>query len=718
MPPDTAASEYQAAAALARPLRLTLGVDIGGTFTDIVLLRSDGRLFSKKVLSTPDDYSRAIEDGVVELLAEAQVSPGSIAEFAHGTTIATNAIIERKGVRVALITTKGFRDVLEIGRFRSPRLYDMSYRKPEPLVERRLRLEVRERVRSDGTLLTAVNREDLDRAAAIIRENQIDAVAICFLNSYASPQNEIEATRCLQAALPGVSVSASSQLLPQINEYERTSTTVVNAYIRPVVERYVAALEDRLRRMGIAAPLMIMQSSGGLLPGLLAAKNPVYIIESGPAAGVVGAQRLVEHVDLGDLIVFDMGGTTAKASLIQGRSYGLCPETEVGGGAAMGHRLIQGAGYVVQVPTIDIAEVGAGGGSIASVDAAGGMQVGPRSAGAAPGPACYDRGGLDPTVTDANVLLGYLNPQALCGGELPIDRSKAEAAIAALGQRVALDVTDTAYGIHLIANSNMMRALHGVSTERGRDASQFGLLAIGGNGGVHAANLAEALRISRIVVPPVAGLFSALGMLFADVEHHLVAAFYRRYENLTNDEIHVAAAPLFEEAARLLKSEGFPAERQRIVLYGELKHVGQSASLTIAFPDFPVTADGLAGAREAFGRAHEASYGYRSDTEPVQVVSLKVIGQGLSEIPRVPSRLDRDREDRRVSGSRRAYFGRDLGWSETPVISRGDLGTSQRTGPLIIEEYDATTVVRPGWAAKLDRWNNIIIERTGKHQQA
>jgi N-methylhydantoinase A len=692
--------------------RLTLGVDIGGTFTDIILLRSDGRLFSKKVLSTPEDYSKAIETGILDLLAEVRLPASSIAEFAHGTTVATNAIIERKGVRVAIVTTKGFRDVLEIGRFRSPRLYDMNYRKPDPLVERRLRLEVRERVMSDGTVLAPPNEEDLDAAARVIRDSEVDAVAICFLNSYANPQNEIAASRYLADALPGVSISASTQLLPQINEYERTSTTVVNAYIRPVVEGYVRSLEERLRRIGIPAPLMIMQSSGGLLPGPLVAKNPVYIIESGPAAGVVGAQRLVQHVDLGDLIVFDMGGTTAKASLIQRGTYGLSPETEVGGGAALGHRLIQGAGYVVQVPTIDIAEVGAGGGSIAAVDAAGGMQVGPRSAGADPGPACYQRGGTDATVTDANVLLGYLNPDVLCGGELPIDRTKAHAAVVALATRMNLDVTEAAYGIHLIANSNMMKALHGVSTERGRDAAQFGLLAIGGNGGVHAANLAEALRISRIVVPPVAGLFSALGLLFADVEHHLVTAFYRRYENVTPEDLSGAAAPLFDEARGLLEREGFPPERQRIAVHGEMKHVAQSAALTVPI-GWPVDASSLKRARNAFGEAHETSYGYRSDTEPVQLVALKVIGQGVSETSRVPERLERDRESRAVQTTRKAYFGRELGWRDTPVIARNAL-TQTRRGPLIIEEYDTTTVVRPGWSARLDHWNNIILERDAK----
>jgi N-methylhydantoinase A len=693
-------------------MRYTLGADIGGTFTDIVLLRADGRLFSKKVLSTPDDYSRGIEEGVAALLKEAGVFAREIAEFAHGTTVATNAIIERKGVKVALITTAGFRDVLEIGRFRSPRLYDLNFRKPAPLVERRLRFGVRERIMSDGSILLPLDIADMERVAAKLELDKVDAVAVCFINSYVNPANEIAAVEFLARRLPGLSVSASTQLLPQINEYERTSTTVVNAYIRPVVEHYVKSLDERLHKLQISAPLMIMQSSGGLLPGALVARNPVYIIESGPAAGVVGAQRLGKHVNIGDVIVFDMGGTTAKASLIENHAYGLSPETEVGGGAALGHRLIQGAGFVVQVPTIDIAEVGAGGGSIATMDSAGGMRVGPHSAGADPGPACYARGGTLPTVTDANLLLGYLNPHTLCGGELPIDFSLAERAIADYAKQVGIGVTAAAYGIHLIANSNMMRALHGVSTERGRDASQFGLLAIGGNGGVHAANLAEALRISRIVVPPVAGLFSALGLLFADVEHHLVTGFYRRLEDVTLADMNGLAEPLFNEARSLLAAEGFPAARQRVVLQADLKHVGQTASLPIVLETFPVTAAGFAKLASDFSAAHQVAYGYSSANEPIQCVSLKVVGQGHSDTSRVPPRIDRDREQATAMTARKAYFGPELAWLEAPVLPRAGLAESTMRGPLIIEEYDATTVVRPGWTARLDGWNNMVIERT------
>ena len=440
-----------------------LGVDIGGTFTDIIVLAPDGTIFSKKVLSTPDDYSRAIEEGVVELLDETGISADEITEFAHGTTVATNALIERRGVKVALITTRGFRDVLELGRFRSPRLYDLEFRKPDPLVERRLRFEIEERTNGKGEILVPLDTKALDRLAEQLVEEEVQAVAICFINSYVNPENELNAQRWLEKRLPTIPISASAQLLPQIQEYERTSTTVVNAYIRPVVESYVTSLVERMGRLGLGIPLTIMQSNGGVLPADLAAVNPVYIIESGPAAGVVGAQRMGELFGLGDLIVLDMGGTTAKASLIRDGKFAIVPDAEVGGDS-VGHRLLQGAGYPIQVPTIDIAEVGAGGGSIATVDAAGGFQVGPRSAGAVPGPVSYALGGEQPTVTDANLVLGYLSPVALVGGNLTLDETGARATLTDLGARISRSDTDTAYGVHLIANANMMRALSSVSS--------------------------------------------------------------------------------------------------------------------------------------------------------------------------------------------------------------------------------------------------------------
>lgn len=688
-----------------------LGADIGGTFTDIILLARDGALLSKKVLSTPDDYSRAIGEGVQALLDENGIAPDRIAEVAHATTIATNAIIERRGVRVALITTRGFRDVLELARFRSPHLYDIEFRKPEPLVERRLRFEVTERIGGGGEVLQPLNLAELDAIAERIEAEAIEAVAICFINAYVNGEHENAAMRHLQERLPETPISTSSQLLPQIQEFERTSTTVVNAYLRPVVEHYVGTLSDRIRDIGVTAPLMIMQSNGGVLPAPLVGANPVYIIESGPAAGVVGAQRLGAHLGMHNLMVLDMGGTTAKASIIENGEITIMPSAEVGASQS-GNRLIQGAGYPIQAPTIDIAEVGAGGGSIAWMDAGGGVHVGPRSAGAEPGPVCYDQGGDQPTVTDANMILGYLNPAALVGGDLTVNFDKAAAAIDDLGRKLGQGRTEMAYGIHLIANATMFRALSGVTSEKGRDPSQFDLLTIGGNGGVHAAGLAGTLNIARIVAPPAAGLFSAMGLSFADVEHHLVRGFYHLVGDIDAATINDTANGLVAEAEALLIEEGFgEASRRHLQLIAEVKYFGQAWALPVPFDEYPVTEASLARLVESFGAAHEQNYGYRSDEEPKQIVALKLIGRGVSNLPRLPDRVARVGETVAAASERQAYFGPGLGWRATPVLPREGLRETPRAGPLIVEEYDTTTVAPPGWTVHLDAWNNIVLER-------
>jgi N-methylhydantoinase A len=462
---------------------------------------------------------------------------------------------------------------------------------------------------------------------------------------------------------------------------------------------------------------MIMQSSGGVHPPPLVATTPIFINETGPAAGALGAQRLGAHLGLGDLIVFDMGGTTAKACIVQDGQLGLTPETEVGGSAALGSRMIKGAGFIVQVPTVDIAEVGAGGGSIASVDAAGGIRVGPRSAGAEPGPVCYDRGGTQPTVTDANLVLGYLNPAALVGGDLALAFGKAEAALRALGAPLSLSATETAYGVHLIVNATMMRALQAVTSERGRDPSQFSLLAMGGNGGVHATSLAESLRVRRIVVPPVAGVFSALGMLFADVEHQFIGAFFRRLDGVCAADLNAAAQPHVEEALRLLALEGYGGDgRHEIAVHADVKYVGQTAPLSIRLPEFPATDAMIAALPARYGELHEQTYGYRSEREPIQFVSLKVVGRGVPDFPRVPERVSRAREVIARRDERRAYFGPELGWLVTRLLPRTALTAAPLPGPLIIEEYDTTTVVRPHWSARLDGWNNIVLEREPSHE--
>jgi N-methylhydantoinase A len=690
-----------------------LGVDIGGTFTDIVMISREGTVYSKKLLSTPSDYSAAIEDGIAKLCAELSIDASGVTEFVHATTIATNTIIERKGVKVALVTTAGFRDVLELARFRSPRPYDIRFRKPEPLVPRRLRFEVLERIGADGKIVRPLDGSTLEEIAQALEREEVSALAICFINSCANNVHEVQAAEFFSARLPGVSITASTTLLPQLGEYERTSTTVINAYIRPVVKNYVDSLDTRLKALKIGAPLMIMQSSGGIAPGAIVSSTPITIIESGPAAGVLGGQRLGIHTGMRDMIVFDMGGTTAKATIIEDFQFGVSREAEVGGGAVLGQRMIKGAGYPVQVPTIDIAEVGAGGGSIAAVDEAGGIKVGPQSAGADPGPVCYDRGGILPTVTDANLLLGYLNAEALVGGELPLNFGKAREAIGRIGGQLKLDETDTAYGIHLIANATMLRALRAISSERGRDPAKFILFAIGGNGPVHAATLAEAGGLTHVVVPPVAGLFSALGMLFADVEHQLIRSFYRPLRKTSIEEFNAVAAELIEGGRKLLSEQGFRVgDRQRIVISVDMKYVGQTSPLAVQLTAYPARQGAFEELVKAFEAEHLKTFGYVPQGDALQFVALKTVCSGVPETPRMPERVQRGNERTVKSVRRKAFYGEEHGWLMTPVISRADIGCDARPGPLIVEEYDTTAIVRPGWTARTDAWNNIHMERS------
>ena len=722
--------------------QVRLGVDIGGTFTDIVMITEDGVVYSKKLLSTPSDYSVAIEEGIAALCAELSMDARGVTEFVHATTIATNTIIERKGVKVALVTTAGFRDVLELARFRAPRPYDIGFRKPPPLVPRHLRFEVPERIGANGESVRPLDSAALEAVAQAIEKESVSAIAICFLNSCANNVHELRAAELLSVRLPNISVTASASLLPQLGEYERTSTTVINAYIRPVVKKYIDALEKRLEALQISAPLMIMQSSGGIAPGSVVSSMPITIIESGPAAGVLGGQRLGQHIGLRDMIVFDMGGTTAKATIIEDFQFGVSREAEVGGGAVLGQRMIKGGGYPVQVPTIDIAEVGAGGGSIAVVDGAGGLRVGPRSAGADPGPVCYDRGGTRPTVTDANLLLGYLNEEALVGGELRLNGGKARASISRISSeldlaasglagvesmpnpakvraamaRISSDTklaeTDTAYGIHLIANATMLRALRAISSERGRDPAKFVLFAIGGNGPVHAATLAEAAGMSHVVVPPVAGLFSALGMLFADVEHQLVRGFYRPLRKTSVSEFNAVASDLIEGGRKMLAEQGFSKpKQQRIVISADMKYAGQTAPLEVRLDTFPAGKKAFDELTKAFEAEHMKTFGYVPQGDALQFVAIKAICSGVPKTPRMPSRVQRGNERTVPAASRNAYYGAADGWMVTPVISRADIGSAPRPGPLIVEEYDTTVIVRPGWTARTDAWNNIHMER-------
>ena len=688
-----------------------IGVDIGGTFTDIVLLDDDGNVISRKISSSVENYARAIVEGLESVFAEHGVAPREVAEIMHGTTVASNAILELAGARVGLVTSKGFRDVLELRNLRMPRLYDLTWEKPPPLVERYLRTVVDERVDAAGEVVRPLARDDARRAVRRLLDEQVEAIAVCLVNSYANPVHERVVAEVVRELAPDLPCCASFDVLPEIKEYERTSTTVVNTYVLPIVERYLNSLRAELDARDLRAPLLIMQSNGGLTPAAEAATKPVNIVESGPAAGVVGARAVARQSGLENVISFDMGGTTAKASLVERGEYTRTREYSVGGGIMTGSRLLTGGGYLLNVPAIDLAEVGAGGGSIVHIDTGGSMQVGPRSAGARPGPVCYGLGGASPTITDAGVALGHLNPSFLCGGELPINADASRRVLVdAVARPLGLEMDHAAWGARQVAIANMIRAIRAVSSERGRDPRDYALFAFGGNGALFATGMAEELGMRTIVVPPAAGLFSAFGLLYAEIEHHYSRTVRRGLRDADPASIDAIYRDLEAQADAQLAADGFDAGHRACARTAMLHYQGQIYELEIPVPAGRIDRAGLDALAESFGREHARTYGHRAGAEePVELVTAQVLGRGLGDRPRVPERLhltDRSAE----SGARRAYFGRTHGWIDTPVVARAALAGGGE-GPCIVEEYDSTCLVPPGVRATVDGSGNLVLTR-------
>ncbi len=681
---------------------LRIGVDIGGTFTDLVAIAADGTIATHKTASTPPDYSIGIETGLRALLGTQ-----AVAEVLHATTVGSNTILEGKGARTGLITTAGFRDVLEIRDIRMPRLYDMHWTKPTALVERRLRVEVTEKLRADGSVTTPLDMESVAAAIAHLKAEGVASIAICLLNSYANPAHEQAVEAAVRAAMPDVAVTASWRLLPEIKEYPRTSTTVVNAYIQPVVRAYLTSLQARLAALGIGAGLQLMQSNGGLASASHAADFPAHIVESGPAAGVVGGAVLAARLEEPRIVTFDMGGTTAKAGLVEDGRVLRAEAMEVGAGVMAGARLLVGAGYMLKLPAIDLAEVGAGGGSICRLDAAGAPKVGPHSAGADPGPVCYGRGGTEPTITDCNLALGYLDPAGLAGGAIRLDIEAARAAIAKnLATPLGLTVEQAAHGMLRLAAATMMRAIRAVSVERGRDVRQFALLAFGGNGPLFAGGIAADLGITRVIIPPMPGLFSAFGLLLADTEHHATRSLRLKVAGSPPAGLQAAIAALLAEGTAHLAADGFSASRQSLRLSAAARYVGQSSELTVPLPDHDAQSL-FTTLPEAFAREHHRTYGFRAPPgEPVELVGLSLIAAGLADRPRLPPAIAPAATA--VPASRAAWFPVH-GWIETPVRDRASLTATPASGPLIVQEYDATCLVPPGASAALDDFGNIRI---------
>lgn len=683
-----------------------IAVDIGGTFTDIALLTDEGLIHQSKVSSTPSDPSVAVVEGVGQLLAELAIAPSAVREVLHGTTVGSNTILQRKGARTGLITTRGFRDVLEIGRIRMPDMFDLTWDKPKPLVPRRHRLEVIERMAADGEVIEPLSEDSVIAAGEALVAAGIEAVAIAFINSYRNPAHELQAETILRKKFPQLLVTTSCAVLPEMKEYERTSTTVVNAYLLSAMRSYLQRLESGLRGIGVHAPILVMTSNGGMLAAGVTCDKPVLVVASGPAGGVIGAARLGVARDDSDVIVFDMGGTTAKAVIIEDGRPTMTSEYEFRDGISTSSRFIKAGGYMLKVPAIDIAEVGAGGGSLAGIDKGGLLVVGPESAGAAPGPACYGLGNERPTVTDANVVLGFINDSALAGGKLAIDRGLSEKAIRHhVGDPLGLPLSDAAHGIRAVANAAMARAVRAVTVERGRDPRDLTLMAFGGNGGVHAPDLARLLGIPRVVVPPMSGIFSAIGMLASDIEHTALKVVSRRLDRMSADDLKAIKAGLQREVAARLADDGYRAGRTAFLWEADLRHEGQATELTV-----PFEGDDLDDIRERFVAEYLKTYGYR-DTTPIELMKLRVAGRGLRD-----NRLDfgamkiADRASATRAATRRISFARGEPAVEVEVVGRNAVGSAARPGPLIIDEFDATVVVPPDARVHRDAIGCIVLE--------
>jgi N-methylhydantoinase A len=692
VPTAPLASQASAGARGSPSPRVRLAVDIGGTFTDLVAVELvSGSVVRAKADTTPGQLS----DGVLAALARSGISAESIEAFIHGTTIVINAVTERRGALTALVTTRGFRDVLEIGRANRPDLYNLTYAKPVPFVPRHLRFEVTERMTHLGAVAQPVRVADMAAVAAQITDCDVEAVAICLLHAWANPEHERQLAAALRDLLPGVSVVASHEVSGQWREYERTSTAVLSAYVQPVVTGYLESLEGALRGQGVAGLMYAMRSNGGVSSFEQAAQAPIALLESGPVAGVMAAAELGRRLGNSNVLTLDIGGTTAKTSAVRNGEVRIDTLHYIG-------RTPSFAGYPVQVPTVEIVEIGAGGGSIVWADPAGGLHVGPRSAGADPGPACYGRGGSEPTLTDANLVLGRLDPDYFLGGTRPLDIGAAEKAIAALGRQISVDAQSVARGVLRYAVAQMSHALRLVTLRRGHDPRDFVFVAYGGAGPLHAALLARELGISRTVIPPGPGHFSAFGMLASPLRGEAVRTVVGPLEktDLPSAFGQVEAAAL----AELGGGDGTGEATIEITRYAELRYAGQEHTLEVAVPD-PAALDDI---RAAFEQRCLENYSFRLDA-PLEVVSLRVSAiEPTAEISWTDQTSPGSRPPARTRLVDLDPYG---GRQEIPILIRAELaGQGWVAGPRIIEEAAATTLVLPGQAASQDVAGNLIIE--------
>ena len=688
--------------------RLRIGVDVGGTFTDFVLVdeRRD-MIFTGKQLTTPTDPSQAICEGVERIAKEAVVEISALDGIVHGTTLVSNTVIQRNGARVGLITTEGFRDVLEVGHEMRYDLYDLFLEKPEPLVARNLRLTVQERIGSHGEVLLELDEAAVRQAGHVLVAQAVDAIAVCFLNAYVNSAHEQRAAEILLADHPDLPITISTVVAPEIREYERTCTAVANAYVLPLMRRYVNNLHDKLDSMGLQRPLNVMLSGGGIAALRVAQEAPIQMIESGPAAGAISGAYYGKLTGTESVIAFDMGGTTAKMCLIENGE----PEHANTFEAGRVRRFRQGSGIPLKVPVIDLIEIGAGGGSIARLDAMGLLKVGPDSAGSEPGPVCYGLGGEDPTVTDADLLLGYLSPDYFLGGEMSLDRDAVSAAIdAKLASQSGLDVTAAAAGIHAIVNNNMAAATRRHIAEKGRDPRRYTLIATGGAGPVHAYGVAKQLKLRRVICPLGAGVSSALGFLIAAPATEGVHSYVVRLENIDADKVDDIFAEMSEAAIESLVEAGGDRDTVTIKRRVDMRYVGQGFEIPV---DVPARLDGsnLSETLEAgFLERYQAMFGRHIADVSIETVTWRINASGPT--PNIQLNFEGQQIDRGASekGQRQVYFA-ETGYAPCKIYNRYGLEAGSRfSGPAVIEERESTVVAGPDTTISVDAYLNLIID--------
>jgi N-methylhydantoinase A len=689
-----------------------LGIDIGGTFTDLVIVDHErGRQINRKVLTTHDDPSRAVAAGIAGLLGEGGVDPAHVARVVHATTLFTNALIERKGALTGLLTTAGFADALEIGRERKYELYDINIERPSPLVPRHLRLEVPERVSADGSVRTPLEERALIARAAELARAGVASVAIVFLHAYVNPGHEAEAARLIAAHFPEIHVSTSHEVAPEIREFERASTTVANAFIKPLAQRYLALMAERLVGQAIPAPLLLMLSSGGLTHVAEARRTPVQMLESGPAAGAIAAAFFGSEDSGGKLVAFDMGGTTAKLSLVDEGE----PLTAYSFEAARQRRFVEGSGLPIRISTIELIEIGAGGGSIAHVDGIGLLKVGPESAGSQPGPAAYGLGGTEATVTDADLVLGYLDPDYFAGGTMRIDLEAARAAVGRVAERVGLSLLEVAWGIHDIVNENMAGAARVHIAERGRDPREYALLATGGAGPVHAYSVARKIGLRRVICPPSAGVASALGLLVAPARVDRVATVGIRLDRGDCAELEAAFRRLEDEARAILADSGVRLGAATFQRLADGRFLGQGFDLVVALPPGPYDGPDEAGTRRALRTAFEGAYREKFALTPPSVAVEFINVRVAARAPVAGSAMALDGRagsagGEAIKGRRPAYFREAGGFVESTVYDRARLRVGQEfTGPAVVEEDGSTLVIGPDGHARVAPTGNVIV---------